>query len=134
MTLMWNDCPCSCARPRTQGAGDDWPRINPIFRALIKMSTLKAAYDDHHGVDRIVRASDTDWPLARPVALTAVLNMISHSTMLDIWSNSGARLTLPRGSRPLGGPKVDAQARPLVHRNREEEDDVPHPVHRAVRR
>ncbi len=54
----------------TQGAGDDWPRINPIFRALISVSTIKAAYDDHHGVDRLVRASDTDWTLARPVALS----------------------------------------------------------------
>jgi uncharacterized protein YbjT (DUF2867 family) len=54
----------------TQGAGDDWARINPVFRALIKRSTLKAAYDDHHGVDQIVRASDTDWTLARPVALS----------------------------------------------------------------
>lgn len=34
------------------------------------MSNLKAAYDDHHGVDRVVRASGTDWTLARSVALS----------------------------------------------------------------
>jgi uncharacterized protein YbjT (DUF2867 family) len=54
----------------TQGTGDDWARINPVFRALIKVSNVKASFDDHHGVDRIVRASDTDWTLARPVVLT----------------------------------------------------------------
>jgi uncharacterized protein YbjT (DUF2867 family) len=54
----------------TQGAGDDWARLNPVFKALISVSNLKAAYDDHHGVDRVVRASDTDWTLARAVALS----------------------------------------------------------------
>ncbi|MGW0704446.1 NAD(P)-dependent oxidoreductase [Streptomyces sp. NPDC002643] len=52
------------------GAGDDWARINPVFRALIKASNLKAGYDDHHGVDKLLRASDVDWTLARAVALT----------------------------------------------------------------
>ncbi|MFF0086026.1 NAD(P)-binding oxidoreductase [Streptomyces canus] len=54
----------------TQGVGDDWARINPVFKALINASILKAAYDDHRGVDQLVRASDTDWTLARPVALS----------------------------------------------------------------
>ena len=54
----------------TQGAGDDWARLNPVFKALISRSSLKVAYDDHHGVDQVVRASDTDWTLARPVALS----------------------------------------------------------------
>ncbi|MFG2803441.1 NAD(P)H-binding protein [Streptomyces pseudovenezuelae] len=52
----------------TQGAGNGWLRINPVFKALINVSTLKAAYDDHHGLDELARASDTDWTLARPVA------------------------------------------------------------------
>ncbi|OAH14300.1 NAD(P)-dependent oxidoreductase [Streptomyces jeddahensis] len=54
----------------TMGAGDDWARINPVFRALIKVSNLKAGFDDHHGVDRLLRASDVDWTLARAVALS----------------------------------------------------------------
>ena len=41
-----------------------------MFRALISVSNLKAAYQDHDGVDRVVRASDTDWTLARPVQLS----------------------------------------------------------------
>ncbi|OXM59474.1 hypothetical protein CF165_47440 [Amycolatopsis vastitatis] len=51
-------------------AGDDWPRITPMFRALISVSSLKAAYNDRHGVDRVVRASGADWTLVRPVALS----------------------------------------------------------------
>lgn len=54
----------------TMGAGDDWARINPLFRSLVKMSNIKAGFVDHSGVDQIVRASDTDWTLARAVALT----------------------------------------------------------------
>jgi uncharacterized protein YbjT (DUF2867 family) len=52
------------------GAGDDWAQLNPLFKALIKLSNIKAGYEDHHGVDRVVRASDADWTLVRPVALT----------------------------------------------------------------
>ncbi|MER6079037.1 NAD(P)H-binding protein [Streptomyces sp. NPDC001833] len=52
------------------GAGDDWARINPVFKALIKVSNIKTGYDDHHSVDKLLRASGTDWTLARAVALT----------------------------------------------------------------
>jgi uncharacterized protein YbjT (DUF2867 family) len=54
----------------TMGAGDDWARINPVFKALVKVSNIKAGFDDHHGVDKLLRASDVDWTLARAVALT----------------------------------------------------------------
>ena len=51
------------------GTADDWPRLNPLFRAFIQMSNLKAVWADHTGVDRVVRASSTDWTLARAVML-----------------------------------------------------------------
>lgn len=54
----------------TQGAGDDWARLNPLVKAFIKLSNIKAGFDDHHGVDKLLRASDVDWTLARAVALT----------------------------------------------------------------
>jgi len=54
----------------TMGAGDDWSRINPMFKFLVNVSNIKAGFVDHTGVDEIVRASDTDWTLARAVALT----------------------------------------------------------------
>ncbi|MYR87455.1 NAD(P)H-binding protein [Streptomyces sp. SID685] len=54
----------------SQGAGGDWARLNPLVKAFIKMSNIKAGFDDHTGVDEVVRASDTDWTLVRAVALT----------------------------------------------------------------
>ncbi|MEJ3746419.1 NAD(P)H-binding protein [Actinomycetes bacterium KLBMP 9797] len=54
----------------TQGAGDDWARLNPVVRAAIRLSNVKFSFADHTGVDRAVRASGTDWTLARAVALT----------------------------------------------------------------
>jgi hypothetical protein len=55
----------------TQGAGDDWARLNPLVKAFIKLSNIKAGFADHTGVDQVVRASSgIDWTLARAVALT----------------------------------------------------------------
>ena len=54
----------------TQGAGDDWAHLNLVAKALIKASNIKASFDDHHGVDRVVRTSHANWTLARAVALT----------------------------------------------------------------
>ncbi|BEL05041.1 SDR family oxidoreductase [Actinoplanes sichuanensis] len=55
----------------TQGAGDDWGRLNPLVKAFIKLSNIKAGFADHTGVDQVVRASSgIDWTLARAVALT----------------------------------------------------------------
>ncbi|TVZ77344.1 NAD(P)-dependent oxidoreductase [Streptomyces sp. BK340] len=54
----------------SQGAGDDWARLNPLVKAFINLSNIKAGFTDHTGVDQVVRASDTDWTLARAVALT----------------------------------------------------------------
>jgi uncharacterized protein YbjT (DUF2867 family) len=54
----------------SQGAGDDWARLNPLVKAFINLSNIKVGFTDHTGVDHVVRASDTDWTLARAVALT----------------------------------------------------------------
>lgn len=54
----------------TQGAGDDWNRLNPVIKAAIKLSNLKIAFADHDALDHLIRASDTDWTLARAVALS----------------------------------------------------------------
>ncbi|MEU0797087.1 NAD(P)-binding oxidoreductase [Amycolatopsis sp. NPDC005961] len=55
----------------TQGAGDDWARLNPLVKAFIKLSNIKAGFADHSGVDRVIRASSgIDWTLARAVTLT----------------------------------------------------------------
>jgi uncharacterized protein YbjT (DUF2867 family) len=52
------------------GTADDWQRLNPLFRAFIQMSNLKAVWDDQSGLDRVVRASSTDWTLPRALMLT----------------------------------------------------------------
>ena len=55
----------------TQGAGDDWARLNPLVKAFIKLSNIKAGFDDHTGADQVIRASSgIDWTLARAVTLT----------------------------------------------------------------
>lgn len=54
----------------TMGAGDDWARIGRMARLFVNISNIKAGFVDHTGVDELVRASDTDWTLARAVALT----------------------------------------------------------------
>jgi len=54
----------------TQGAAEDWKRLNPLMRGLINVSNIKAGFQDHNGVDAAVRASGVDWTLARAVALT----------------------------------------------------------------
>lgn len=53
----------------TQNSGDGRDQSNPVFRALVKLSNLKATFDDHDGVDEVVRASDADWTLVRAVLL-----------------------------------------------------------------
>ena len=54
----------------TQGAGDSWHSLNPLFKALIKTSGIRHGYNDHHGVDAVARASTAEWTLVRSVALT----------------------------------------------------------------
>src|SRR5581483_6919355 len=41
----------------TQGAGDDWARLNPLVKAFIKLSNIKTGFEDHTGVDQVIRAS-----------------------------------------------------------------------------
>ncbi len=54
----------------TLGAGDSWPSLNPLFKTLIRTSGIRHGYNDHHGVDAVVRSSDAEWVLARSVALS----------------------------------------------------------------
>jgi len=54
----------------TQGAGDSWDALNPLMKGLIAISNIRHGYNDHHGVDAVVRASDAEWVMARSVALS----------------------------------------------------------------
>lgn len=54
----------------SQGVAEDRKWLNPIMRGLINVTNLKVGFQDHNGVDKVVRASPVDWTLVRPVALT----------------------------------------------------------------
>jgi uncharacterized protein YbjT (DUF2867 family) len=54
----------------SQGVAEDWKRVNPILRGLINISNIKVGFNDHNGVDALMRTSGVDWTLARAVALT----------------------------------------------------------------
>jgi uncharacterized protein YbjT (DUF2867 family) len=54
----------------TQGVADDWTQVNPVMRAMVRLSNIRLGFDDHNGVDALLRESDVDWTLARAVALT----------------------------------------------------------------
>lgn len=70
LTVMQEQSIRRIAVASTQGAGDSWNTLNPLFKALIKTSGIRHGYTDHHGVDALVHASDLDWVLVRSVALT----------------------------------------------------------------
>lgn len=52
------------------GVGDSWSTVSWPFRAFIRLSNIKIGYADHDGVDALVRQSETDWTLVRPVGLS----------------------------------------------------------------
>lgn len=54
----------------SQGVAEDWKRISPIMRGLVTVSNIKVGFNDHNGVDALMRSSDADWTLVRAVALT----------------------------------------------------------------
>lgn len=54
----------------SQGVAEDWARLDPVLRGIIRFSNIKAGFDDQNGVDAAVRASAVDWTLVRAVALT----------------------------------------------------------------
>ena len=52
------------------GVGDSLAREPFVPRLVIKHTNLNYTYVDHNHVDAEIRATDTDWTLLRPVALT----------------------------------------------------------------
>jgi uncharacterized protein YbjT (DUF2867 family) len=70
LTVMGEKAITRLVATSSQGVAEDWKRISPIMRGLIGISNIKAGFEDHNGVDALVRASDVDWTLVRAVALT----------------------------------------------------------------
>lgn len=106
----------------TMGAGDDWARINPMFKFLVNVSNIKAGFTDHSGVDEIVRASGTDWTLVRAVALTdkpaqgPVRAAVAGTEKPGTWINRADLAAFSRRHRrerhldPAGAPTLECQS------------------------
>ncbi|WP_183573737.1 NAD(P)-dependent oxidoreductase [Mucilaginibacter sp. X5P1] len=53
----------------TVGAGDSW-RYNPWYvKLLARLTNFKVIFEDHNAQERLIRASGTNWTIARPVGL-----------------------------------------------------------------
>ncbi len=65
-------------------SGADPAQLNPVFKALIRVSNLKAVNDDHQGVDRVVRASDRHWTLAKQFASNHLGHFALTGLLLDL--------------------------------------------------
>ncbi|WP_220794393.1 NAD(P)H-binding protein [Nocardioides pelophilus] len=70
LTMMAEEGITRFVATSSQGVAEDWKRVNPVMRGLITISNIKAGFEDHNGVDALMRASDVEWTLARAVALT----------------------------------------------------------------
>lgn len=51
------------------GVADSWPYAPWYMRLAIKLTNFKLTFADHAGQEALLRQSDLDWTIARPVAL-----------------------------------------------------------------
>jgi putative NADH-flavin reductase len=51
------------------GVGDSWKDMPLIGRWLIRISNIWKAYEDHNRQEQVLRQSDLDWTIVRPVML-----------------------------------------------------------------
>ena len=51
------------------GVADSWPYAPWYMRWAIKLTNFKLTFTDHAGQEALLRHSDLDWTIARPVAL-----------------------------------------------------------------
>jgi len=52
------------------GVGDSWNNMPLVARLLIRNSNIWRAYEDHDRQEQVVRHSQLDWTIVRPVMLT----------------------------------------------------------------
>jgi len=52
------------------GAGDSFAGMPLFMKALIRFSGLKYVYADHDGQEQVLKDSELDWTIVRPVGLT----------------------------------------------------------------
>ncbi|AMR28023.1 epimerase [Hymenobacter psoromatis] len=51
------------------GVGDSWPYAPWYMRLAIRLTNFKLTFADHDAQEALLRQSDLDWTIARPVAL-----------------------------------------------------------------
>ena len=69
------------------GVGDDRRRHAPLFRAILRLSSIHDAYLDHDQAERAIRASDTRWTIVRPPGLTDKDEEVALVDKSDRWSS-----------------------------------------------
>ena len=52
------------------GAGDSFAGMPLFMKGLIRFTGLKYVYADHDGQEKVLKESDLDWTIVRPVGLT----------------------------------------------------------------
>jgi len=52
------------------GVGDSWNHMPLVARLLIRHSNIMRAYEDHERQENLIRSSNLDWTILRPVMLT----------------------------------------------------------------
>ena len=53
----------------TVGAGDSWRYTPWYLKLLVRLTNFKVIFEDHNAQETLVRSSDTDWTIGRPVGL-----------------------------------------------------------------
>jgi putative NADH-flavin reductase len=74
------------------GAGDSFADMPLFMKAMIRLTNLKYAYADHDGQEQVLKDSDLDWTIVRPVGLN------NNETIKELAIGKGANHTamIPR--------------------------------------
>ncbi|WP_431257357.1 NAD(P)-dependent oxidoreductase [Roseateles chitinivorans] len=69
------------------GVGDDLPKHALLFRAVLRMTSLKDAYADHAAAEAVIKASGATWTILRPPGLTDDPEEVPLVDKSDRWTS-----------------------------------------------
>ena len=94
------------------GASESWPYAPWYMRLAIKLTNFKVTFADHNAQEALLRQSDLDWTIARPVALN---NNETLGRLIVSYDRTPSPFAMSR--RQLARFMVDCLAsREFVHR------------------
>lgn len=94
------------------GASESWPYAPWYMRLAIKLTNFKVTFADHNAQEALLRQSDLDWTIARPVALN---NHEAAGKLVVSYDHTPSPFAISR--RQLARFMVDCLAsREFVHR------------------